>query len=92
LIAVFLCRTTTTQTTHSGPTTKPPERLNFVQNHIFTQGHKETSYSLMTAQVIAKTMDYLNNLVLTTRKRRKIFIPGNIQSQEGIKKVWKEGL
>jgi hypothetical protein len=47
----------------------------------------------VTAQVIAKTMDYLNNLALLLtidKKRWKIFIRGNLQSQEGIEKVWKE--
>jgi hypothetical protein len=39
----------TTQTTRLGSITRAPEHLNFVQDHIFTQGHKETSCSLVTA-------------------------------------------
>jgi hypothetical protein len=81
----------TTQKTHSERTTKPPERLNFVQNHIFTQGHKETSYSLMTAQFIAKTMDYLNNLVLTTKKDGKYSFLVTYSLKKGLKKYGKKG-
>jgi hypothetical protein len=80
----------TTQKTRSGRITKPPERLNFVQNHIFTQGHKETSYSLMTAQFIAKTMDYLNNLVLTKKKDGKYSFLVTYSLKKGLKKYGKK--
>jgi hypothetical protein len=75
----------TTQKTRSGCTAKAPECLNFVQSHIFTQGHKETSYSLVTAQVIAKTMDYFNNLVLTTKKDRKYSFLVTYSLKKGLK-------
>jgi hypothetical protein len=81
----------TSQKTRSGRITKAPDRLNFIQNHIFTQGHKETSYSLVTAQVIAKTMDYINNLVLSMKKYGKYSFVVTYSLKKGLKKYGKKG-
>lgn len=81
----------TTQKTRSGRVTRAPDRLNFIQHHIFTSGHKETQYSLVTAQVIAKTMDYLNNLVLSTKKDGKYSFVVTYSLKKGLKKYGKKG-
>jgi hypothetical protein len=81
----------TTQKTRSVRITIAPDRLNFIQNHIFTQGHKERLYSLVTAQVIAKTMDYLINLVLSTKKDRKYSFVLTYSIKKGLKKYGKKG-
>lgn len=56
-----------TQTTRSGRATKAPERLGFLQHHIFTQGHKETEYTFESSKIIAKTIHYLNNIMHTCK-------------------------
>jgi hypothetical protein len=45
----------------------------------------------MTAQVIAKTMDYLNNLVLTTIKDGKYSFLVTYSLKKGLKKYGKKG-
>jgi hypothetical protein len=53
------------QITRSGRVARPPDRLNLYQHHLFTQGMQKTEYNVETAPVIAKTMHYFNNLVVS---------------------------
>ena len=53
------------QMTRSGRLSRPPNRLNLHQHQLFTQGMKKTEYNVETANVIAKTMHYFNNLVVS---------------------------
>jgi hypothetical protein len=49
--------------TRSGRTIKPPLRYN-----LYTQGNKETEYSIKTAKVITKAMNYFNYAFLAASK------------------------
>ena len=65
-------------TTQSGRTSRAPELFSNYgkqqkqQHFIFTQGHKETLYSIESAQIIAKTMHYLNNMI-HSKKYEKLY-------------------
>jgi Reverse transcriptase (RNA-dependent DNA polymerase) len=79
------------QRTRSGRVTKAPERLTFNQYQLLTQGHKETSYTIETAQVIAKTMHYINNMVHTTKNNKSYSFATTFSLKKGLKKFGKKG-
>jgi Reverse transcriptase (RNA-dependent DNA polymerase) len=79
------------QRTRSGRTTKVPDRLTFNQYQLLTQGHKETLYSSESAQVIAKTMHYLNHMVQTTKNIGSYSFATTFSLKKGLKKFGKKG-
>ena len=67
--------------TRSGRITRPPDRLYLHQHHIITQTTNETEYSLETARVIAKTIQYLNIFAVSKSKNYAFLVTYSLKKE-----------
>ena len=64
-------------TTRSNRAVRPPEKLNLYQNHychLLTQGHVDSNYDFMTAQVAANVINQFNMAAINNTHKHHAFV------------------
>jgi hypothetical protein len=77
-------------TTRSGRVTKAPIKMNLHQCHLHTQGHAQDKYSTENAQVIAKIINNINDIMVNTNHKHHSFVE-TFSLKKGLQKFGQKG-